>query len=72
LGPLGIKDKLGSMRKKPTIFTSLQSQAVPVPDDILSALERDLDESLLRNLVRLILAEEFKLNDLNLYNLVIK
>ena len=60
------------MRKKPTIFTSLQSQAVPVPDDILSALERDLDESLLRNLVRLILAEEFKLNDLNLYNLVIK
>ena len=60
------------MRKKPTIFTSLQSQAVPVPDDILSALERDLDESLLRNLVRLILTEEFKLNDLNLYNLVIK
>jgi hypothetical protein len=46
------------MRKKPIIFTSLQSQAVPVSDEVLTALERDLDESLLRNLVSLILIEE--------------
>lgn len=49
------------MRKKPQIFTSLQSQDEPVSSDILDMLAEPMGEAVIRQIVRAVLLEQMEL-----------
>tara|TARA_Y100000310_G_C20666437_1_gene807753 strand:+ start:1743 stop:2468 length:726 start_codon:yes stop_codon:yes gene_type:complete len=48
------------MRKKPLIFTSLQTQDEPVPPDILDMLAEPMGEAVIRQVVRAVLLEQME------------